>query len=218
MQDFSKGSNSLLRAVQNWAKWMVPPKHYSQFIKGIYGMDEEMDVECCEKAEKIDREVLDINSDKFDIDVWKVFTREKLMRQKERAEKEAACKEALKEIKEEIGYKDEDHDRKSLAYKLKEECEESWLSKEELEKYKQRYKDIRDEQDLIMSSLINLSFPNDFMKSSYVQQYKQLEAQKMIVVDTIMNSYGGRRTAGRGIWNDKLTEKNVNTVYAEVDG
>lgn len=218
MQDFSKGSNSLLRMVQNWAKWMGPPKPYSQFIKGIYDMDEEMDVECCEKAEKIDREVLDIDSDKFDIDVWKVFTREKLMRQKERAEKEKACKEALKEIKEEIGYKDEDDDRKSIAYKLKKDCEESWLSKEDLEKYKQRYKDIRDEQDLIMSSLINLSFPNDFMKGSYVQQYKQLEAQKMIVVDTIMNSYGGRRTASRGIWNDKLTEKDVNTVYAEVDG
>lgn len=218
MKDFSKGPNSLLRMVQNWAKWMGPPKSYSQFIKGIYDMDEEMDVECCEKAEKIDREVLDIDSDKFDIDVWKVFTREKLMRQKERAEKERACKEALKEIKEEIGYKDEDDDRKSIAYKLKKDCEESWLSKEDLEKYKQRYKEIRDEQDLIMSSLINLSFPNDFMKGSYVQQYKQLEAQKMIVVDTIMNSYGGRRTASRGIWNDKLTEKDVNTVYAEVDG
>lgn len=214
MQDFSKETNSLLRMVQNWAKWM-PPKSYSQFIKGIYGMDEEMEVDCCEKAEKIDREVLDIDSDKFDMDVWKVFTREKLMRQKERAEKERACKEALKEIKEEIGFKDEDHERKSIAYKIKEECEESWLSKEELEKYKKKYKDIRDEQDLIMSSLINLSFPNDFMKSSYVQQYKQLEAQKMIVVDTIMNSYGGRRSAGRGIWNDKLTGSDSNTVYAE---
>lgn len=218
MQDFSKGSSlSLLKVVQNWAKWMGPPtKSYSQFIR-MLNMDEEMEVDC-EKAEKIDREVLDIDSDKFDIDVWKVFTREKLMRQKEHAEKEKACKEALKEIKEEIGFKDEDHERKSLAYKLKEECEESWLSKEELEKYKQRYKDIRDEQDLIMSSLINLSFPNDFMKSSYVQQYKQLEAQKMIVVDTIMNSYGGRRSASRSIWNDKLTEKDVNTVYAEVEG
>jgi ATP-dependent Lon protease len=216
MQDFSKGSNSLLRMVQNWAKWMCPPKPYSQFIKGIYEMDEEMDVECCEKAEKIDREVLDINSDKFDIDVWKVFTREKLIRQKERAEKERACKEALKEIKEEIGYKDEDDDHKSFAYKLKKDCEESWLSKEDLEKYKQRYKDIRDEQDLIMTSLINLSFPNDFMKSSYVQQYKQLEAQKMIVVDTIMNSYGGRLSAGHSIWNDKLTGSDPNTVYAEV--
>lgn len=216
MQDFSKGSNSLLRMVQNWAKWMEKPKPYSQFIKEIYEMDEEMDVECCEKAEKIDREVLDIDSDKFDMDVWKVFTREKLMRQKERAERERACKEALKEIKEEIGFKDEDHERKSIAYKLKEECEESWLSKEELEKYKKRYKDIRDEQDLIMSSLINLSFPNDFMKSSYVQQYKQLEAQKMIVVDTIMNSYGGRRSANHQIWGDKLTEKNQNTAYAEV--
>ena len=59
-------------------------------------MDEDMEVDCCEKAEKIDREVLDIDSDKFDMDVWKVFTREKLMRQKERAEKEKACKEALK--------------------------------------------------------------------------------------------------------------------------
>lgn len=214
MQDFSKETNSLLRMVQNWAKWM-PPKSYSQFIKGTYDMDEEMEVDCCEKAEKIDREVLDIDSDKFDMDVWKVFTREKLMRQKERAEKEKACKEALKEIKEEIGYKDEDHERKSIAYKIKEECEESWLSKEELEKYKKKYKDIRDEQDLIMTSLINLSFPNDFMKSSYVQQYKQLEAQKMIVVDTIMNSYGGRHSAGRGIWNDKLTGSDSNTVYAE---
>ena len=165
--------------------------------------------ECCDKAEKIDREVLDIDSDKFDIDVWKVFTREKLMRQKERAEKEKACKEVLKEIKEDIGYKDEDDDRKSL-------CTESWLSKEELEKYKKRYKDIRDEQDLIMSSLINLSFPNDFMKGSYVQQYKQLEAQKMIVVDTIMNSYGGSQSAGHHLWNDNLTEKNQNTVYADV--
>lgn len=171
--------------------------------------------DCCEmKAEKIDREVLDIDSDKFDFDVWKVFTREKLMHQKERAERDKACKKALKEIKEEIGFRDEDHDRKSLAFKLKEECTEPWLSKEELEKYKQRYKDIRDEQDLILSSLINLSFPNDFMKSSYVQQYKQLEAQKMIVVDTIMNSYGGKRSANRQIWNDNLTEKDVNTVYA----
>ena len=169
---------------------------------------------CDEKAEKIDREVLDPDSDKFDFDVWKVFTREKLMRQKERAEKDKACKEALKEIKEEIGYKDEDYEPKSHAFKLKHECTESWLSKEELEKYKQRYKDIRDEQDLILSSLINLSFPNDFMKSSYVQQYKQLEAQKMIVVDTIMNSYGGKRSANRQIWNDNLTEKDVNTVYA----
>ena len=216
MQDFNKESNSLLKMVQNWAKWMGPPKSYSQFIKGIYDMDEDMEVDCCEKAEKIDREVLDIDSDKFDMDVWKVFTREKLMRQKERAEKEKACKEALKEIKEEIGFKDEDHERKSIAYKIKEECEESWLSKEDLEKYKQRYKDIRDEQDLIMTSLINLSFPNDFMKSSYVQQYKQLEAQKMIVVDTIMNSYGGRRSASHSIWNDKLTGSDPNTVYAEV--
>lgn len=177
--------------------------------------DFEEDEYCDEKAEKIDREVLDIDSDKFDLDVWKVFTREKLMRQKERAERDKACKEALKEIKEEIGYKDEDHERKSLAFKLKEECTEPWLSKEELEKYKQRYKDIRDEQDLILSSLINLSFPNDFMKSSYVQQYKQLEAQKMIVVDTIMNSYGGKRTANRQIWNNNLTKEDVNTVYAD---
>lgn len=166
-----------------------------------------------EKAEKIDREVLDIDSDKFDLDVWKVFTREKLMRHKERAERDRACKEALKEIKEETGYKDEDYD-KSLAFKLKHECTESWLSKEELEKYKKRYEEIRDEQDLILSSLINLSFPNDFMKSSYVQQYKQLEAQKMIVVDTIMNSYGGKRSANRQIWNDNLTKEDVNTVYA----
>lgn len=176
--------------------------------------DFEEDEYCDEKAEKIDREVLDPDSDKFDLDVWKVFTREKLMRQKERAEKDKACKEALKEIKEEIGYKDEDCEPKSLAFKLKQECTETWLSKEELEKYKQRYKDIRDEQDLILSSLINLSFPNDFMKSSYVQQYRQLEAQKMIVVDTIMNSYGGKRSANRQIWNDNLTEKDVNTVYA----
>lgn len=176
--------------------------------------DFEEDDYCDEKAEKIDREVLDPDSDKFDLDVWKVFTREKLMRQKERAEKDRACKEALKEIKEEIGFRDEDHEHKSLAFKLKKECTESWLSKEELEKYKKRYEEIRDEQDLILSSLINLSFPNDFMKSSYVQQYRQLEAQKMIVVDTIMNSYGGKRSANRQIWNDNLTKEDVNTVYA----
>lgn len=178
-------------------------------------MDEEMEVDCCEKAEKIDREVLDIDSDKFDMDVWKVFTREKLMRQKEHAEKEKACADAIKEIKEEIGFRDEDHERKSVAYKLKEECTESWLSKEDLEMYKKKYKDIRDEQDLLLTSLINLSFPNDFMKSSYVQQYKQLEAQKMIAVDTIMNSYGGHRSASHQIWNDKLTGKDQSTVYAE---
>lgn len=178
-------------------------------------MYEEMEEDCCEKAENVDREVLDINSDKFDIDVWKVFTREKLMRKKEQAEKRKACDEALKEIKEEIGFRDEDHERNSVAYKVKKECEESWLPKEELEKYKKRYKDIRDEQDLIMSSLINLSFPNDFMKGSYVQQYKQLEAQKMIVVDTIMNSYGGSQGARHPLWNDNLTEKDQNTVYAE---
>lgn len=177
--------------------------------------DFEDDVECCEKAEKIEREVLDIDSDKFDFDVWKVFTREKLMRQKERAKREKACRDAVKEIKEDIGFKDEDHERKSLAYKLKKECSESWLPKEELEKYKKRYEDIRDEQDLLLSSLINLSFPNDFMKSSYVQQYKQLEAQKMIVIDTIMNSYGGTRSANRSIWNEKLTGTDVNTVYAD---
>ena len=177
-------------------------------------MYEEME-ECCDKAENVDREVLNIDSDKFDIDVWKVFTREELMRKKERAEKERACAEALKEIKEEIGFRDEDHERKSAAYKIKKECTESWLPKEELEKYKKRYKDIRDEQDMIMSSLINLSFPNDFMKSSYVQQYKQLEAQKMIVVDTIMNSYGGSQGASHPLWNDNLTEKDQNTVYAE---
>jgi hypothetical protein len=176
--------------------------------------DFEEDEYCNEKAEKIDKEVLDIDSDKFDLDVWKVFTREKLMHQKERAERDRACKKALKEIKEEIGFRDEDHERESFAFKLKKECTEPWLSKEELEKYKQRYKDIRDEQDLILSSLINLSFPNDFMKSSYVQQYKQLEAQKMIVVDTIMNSYGGKRSANRQIWKDNLTDKDVNTVYA----
>lgn len=45
-------------------------------------MYEEME-ECCDKAENVDKEVLDIDSDKFDIDVWKVFTREKLMRQKD---------------------------------------------------------------------------------------------------------------------------------------
>ena len=178
-------------------------------------MYECMDEECCDKAENVDKEVININSDKFDIDVWKVFTREKLMRQKERAEKEKACADAIKEIKEEIGFRDEDHERTSPAYKLKKECTESWLPKEELEKYKKRYKDIRDEQDLIMSSLINLSFPNDFMKGSYVQQYKQLEAQKMIIVDTIMNSYGGKTGASHHLWNDKLTEKDQNTVYAE---
>lgn len=77
MQDFSKDSNPLLKMVQNWAKWTSQP--YKQFIKSVYDMDEymdeEMDVECCEKAENIDRDVLDINSDKFDLDVWKVFTR-----------------------------------------------------------------------------------------------------------------------------------------------
>lgn len=181
----------------------------------VTSMYEEMEEDCCEKAENVDKDVLDIDSDKFDIDVWKVFTREKLMRQKERAEKEKACAEALKEIKEEIGFRDEDHERKSIAYKVKSECEESWLPKEELEKYKKRYKDIRDEQDMIISSLINLSFPNDFMKGSYVQQYKQLEAQKMIVVDTIMNSYGGNKGASNHLWNDKLTGKGQNTVYAE---
>ena len=178
-------------------------------------MYEEMKEECCEKAENIDRDVIDINSDKFDIDVWKVFTREKLMRKKEHAEREQACAEALKEIKEEIGFRDEEHERNSLAYKIKKESTESWLPKEELEKYKKRYRDIRDEQDMIMSSLINLSFPNDFMKGSYVQQYKQLEAQKMIIVDTIMNSYGGNKGASHPLWNDNLTEKDQNTVYAE---
>lgn len=212
MQDFSKNS-PLLNMVNNWAKWMRPMP-FQQFIKRLHNMYEEME-ECCDKAENVDREVLDIDSDKFDIDVWKVFTREELMRKKERAEKERACAEALKEIKEEIGFRDEDHERKSAAYKIKKECTESWLPKEELEKYKKRYKDIRDEQDMIMSSLINLSFPNDFMKSSYVQQYKQLEAQKMIVVDTIMNSYGGSQGASHPIWNDNLTEKGKNTVYAE---
>ena len=199
--------------VNNWAKWMRPMS-FQQFIKRLHNMYEEME-ECCDKAENVYREALDIDSDKFDIDVWKVFTREELMRKKERAEKERACAEALKEIKEEIGFRDEDHERKSAAYKIKKECTESWLPKEELEKYKKRYKDIRDEQDMIMSSLINLSFPNDFMKSSYVQQYKQLEAQKMIVVDTIMNSYGGSQGASHPIWNDNLTEKGRNTVYAE---
>lgn len=201
MQDFNKNAFPL-----GWLK----------IIKyEVASMDECMDEECCDKAENIDREVLDIDSDKFDIDVWKVFTREKLMRKKERAEKEKACADAIKEIKEEIGFRDEDHERTSPAYKLKKECTESWLPKEELEKYKKRYKDIRDEQDMIMSSLINLSFPNDFMKGSYVQQYKQLEAQKMIIVDTIMNSYGGSQGASHHLWNDKLTEKDQNTVYAE---
>ena len=212
MQDFSK--NPVLDAFNKWAKWMKPMP-FQQFIKRLHNMDEYLEDECCDKAENVDRDVLDIDSDKFDIDVWKVFTREKLMRQKERAEKEKACTEALKEIKEEIGFRDEDHERESIAYKLKKECEESWLPKEELEKYKKRYKDIRDEQDLILSSLINLSFPNDFMKRSYVQQYKQLEAQKRIVVDTIMNSYGGNEGATNPLWNDKLTEKDQNTVYAE---
>lgn len=216
MQDFSKESNSLLKMIHNWAKWMGSLKSYSQFIKGIYNMDEDMEVDCCDKAENVDIEVLDIDSDKFDIDVWKVFTREKLMRKKERAEKAKACADAIKEIKEEIGFRDEDHESRSTAYKLKKECKESWLSKEELEKYKKRYKDIRDEQDLIMSSLINLSFPNDFMKGSYVQQYKQLEAQKMIIVDTIMNSYGGKTGGSHHLWNDNLTEKDQNTVYADV--
>ena len=201
MQDFSKNAFPL--------GWLKMIRKYE-----VHNMYEEME-ECCDKAENVDKEVLDIDSDKFDIDVWKVFTREKLMRQKERAEKEKACADAIKEIKEEIGFRDEDHERTSPAYKLKKECTESWLSKEELEKYKKRYKDIRDEQDLIMSSLINLSFPNDFMKGSYVQQYKQLEAQKMIIVDTIMNSYGGKTGASRHLWNDNLTEKDQNTVYAE---
>ena len=212
MQDFSKNS-PLLNMVNNWAKWMRPMS-FQQFIKRLHNMYEEME-ECCDKAENVYKEVLDIDSNKFDIDVWKVFTREELMRKKERAERERACAEALKEIKEEIGFRDEDHERESAAYKIKKECTESWLPKEELEKYKKRYKDIRDEQDMIMSSLINLSFPNDFMKSSYVQQYKQLEAQKMIVVDTIMNSYGGSQGASHPIWNDNLTEKGRNTVYAE---
>lgn len=197
MEDFSKNAFPL--------EWLKIRKYE------VASMDEE----CCDEAENVDREVLDIDSDKFDIDVWKVFTREKLMRKKERAEKEKACADAIKEIKEEIGFRDEDHESRSTAYKLKKECKESWLSKEELEKYKKRYKDIRDEQDLIMSSLINLSFPNDFMKGSYVQQYKQLEAQKMIVVDTIMNSYGGGIGASHHLWNDNLTEKDQNTVYAE---
>ena len=214
MQDFSK-NNPLLKMVNNWAKWMQPMS-FQQFINRLHNMDEYLEDECCDKAENVDREVLDIDSDKFDIDVWKVFTREKLMRKKERAEKEKACADAIKEIKEEIGFRDEDHESRSTAYKLKKECKESWLSKEELEKYKKRYKDIRDEQDLIMSSLINLSFPNDFMKGSYVQQYKQLEAQKMIVVDTIMNSYGGSQGARHPLWNDNLTEKDQNTVYADV--
>lgn len=181
----------------------------------VASMYECMDEECCDKAENVDKEVININSDKFDIDVWKVFTREKLMRKKEHAEREQACAEALKEIKDELGFRDEDHERTSPAYKLKKGCTESWLPKEELEKYKKRYKDIRDEQDLIMSSLINLSFPNDFMKGSYVQQYKQLEAQKMIIVDTIMNSYGGKTGASHHLWEDNLTEKDQNTVYAE---
>ena len=202
MQNFNKSAFPL--------GWLKMIRKYE-----AVSMDEYMDEKCCDKAENVDREVLDIDSDKFDIDVWKVFTREELMRKKERAEKEKACADAIKEIKEEIGFRDEDHERTSPAYKLKKECTESWLSKEELEKYKKRYKDIRDEQDMIMSSLINLSFPNDFMKSSYVQQYKQLEAQKMIVVDTIMNSYGGSQGASHPIWNDNLTEKDKNTVYAE---
>lgn len=206
MQDFNKNPFPL-----GWLKMIRKDEAASMYEC----MDECMDEECCDKAENVDREVLDIDSDKFDIDVWKVFKREELMRKKERAEKEKACADAIKEIKEEIGFRDEDHERTSSAYKLKKECTESWLSKEELEKYKKRYKDIRDEQDLIMSSLINLSFPNDFMKGSYVQQYKQLEAQKRIIVDTIMNSYGGKTGASHHLWNDNLTEKGQNTVYAE---
>ena len=62
-------------------------------------MYEEME-ECCDKAENVDREVLDIDSDKFDIDVWKVFTREELMRKKERAEKERIEKDPLGNIPE----------------------------------------------------------------------------------------------------------------------
>lgn len=202
MQDFNKNAFPL--------GWLKMIRKYE-----VTSMHECIDEECCDKAENVDKEVININSDKFDIDVWKVFTREKLIRQKERAEKEKACADAIKEIKEEIGFRDEDHERTSPAYKLKKECTESWLPKEELEKYKKRYKDIRDEQDLVMSSLINLSFPNDFMKGSYVQQYKQLEAQKMIIVDTIMNSYCGKTGASHHLWNDNLTEKDQNTVYAE---
>lgn len=202
MQDFNKNAFPL--------GWLKMIRKYE-----VTSMYECIDEECCDKAENVDKEVININSDKFDIDVWKVFTREKLIRQKERAEKEKACADAIKEIKEEIGFRDEDHERTSPAYKLKKECTESWLPKEELEKYKKRYKDIRDEQDLVMSSLINLSFPNDFMKGSYVQQYKQLEAQKMIIVDTIMNSYCGKTGASHHLWNDNLTEKDQNTVYAE---
>lgn len=52
--------------------------------------------------------------------------------------------------------------------------------------------------------------------NSRLQQYKQLEAQKMIVVDTIMNSYGGSQSAGHHLWNDNLTEKDRNIVYADV--
>lgn len=202
MQDFNKNAFPL--------GWLKMIRKYE-----VTSMYECIDEECCDKAENVDKEVININSDKFDIDVWKVFTCEKLIRQKERAEKEKACADAIKEIKEEIGFRDEDHERTSPAYKLKKECTESWLPKEELEKYKKRYKDIRDEQDLVMSSLINLSFPNDFMKGSYVQQYKQLEAQKMIIVDTIMNSYCGKTGASHHLWNDNLTEKDQNTVYAE---
>ena len=59
MQDFSKNS-PLLNMVNNWAKWMRPMP-FQQFIKRLHNMYEEME-ECCDKAENVNKEVLDIDS------------------------------------------------------------------------------------------------------------------------------------------------------------
>ena len=66
MQDFNKNAFPL-----GWLKMIRKYEAASMYE------------ECCDKAENVDKEVININSDKFDIDVWKVFTREKLMRQKD---------------------------------------------------------------------------------------------------------------------------------------
>lgn len=162
------------------------------------------------KKEKIDKDVIDPLSDKFDLDIYKTLYREKMSKKAEVLKRQKEAKEARDQVAEELGLKkpQEDRIKENLGY-----SKTSWLPKEKLEDFKKEYYQIRNRQNEIMDCLIEQKFENRFMKGSYVQEYRQLEARKLTVVDTIMNSFR-KDSQNETLWTTQLTMEDSNTRKA----
>ncbi len=143
--------------------------------------EEYVDDECCKLREgDFDNDYINPRSDKFDIDMYEAAYREKLQKQIEKEERAKEIFRRKEKVKKELDYKEGIDDRPSKP--------KPYLASEKIAYYKQRYFEIRDRQNEIMDLLIEGKQECLFMKGSYVEEYKQLEKTKLLIVDTLMNA------------------------------